>query len=118
MQLSINGENFQIDKTSMRQRVGAYGARTPQRQEGPEETRVVRRYRERDTAQGVNVDLDLSHGAAETALAAFARVATAAHRMAECLQRSTSEAGLADDAGRHGTGGPHHQPLSFIATWL
>ena len=29
MQLSINGENFQIDKTDMRQRVGAYGAVPP-----------------------------------------------------------------------------------------
>ena len=71
-------------------------ARTPQRQEGHEETMGVIRYRERDTAQVVTVDFYLSTGAAETALAAFARVAKAAHRSAECLQRSKSEAGLAD----------------------
>src|SRR6266478_9331033 len=36
----------------------------------------------------------------------------------ECLQRSKSEAGLADYEGRHWTGWHHHQTLSFIATWF
>jgi len=93
-------------------------ARTPQRQEGHAETMVVRRYRERDTARVVKVDLYLSNGTSETALAACARVAKAEHRIAECLQRSQSAAGLADYAGRHGTGWHHHQTLSFIATWF
>jgi len=79
-------------------------ARTPQRQEGHEEILVVIRYRARDTDRVVNVDGYLSHGAAATALATCARVATAEHRMEACLQRSKREAGLADDAGRHWTG--------------
>ena len=78
----------------------------------------MRRERAHDTAQVVQVDFDLSHGAAETALAALARVAKAEHRLAECLQRSKSAAGLADYAGRHWTGWHHHQTLSFIATWF
>jgi len=93
-------------------------ARTPQRQEGHAETMVVRRYRERDTARVVKVDLYLSNGTSETALAACARVAKAEHRIEECLQRSQSEAGLADYAVRNWTGWHHHQTLSCIATWF
>jgi len=93
-------------------------ARTPQRQEGHEEMLVVMRYRARDTQQVVKVDCDLSHGAGETALTMFARVAKAEHRIEECLPRSKSEAGLADYAVRHWTGGHQHQTLSLIATWF
>jgi SRSO17 transposase len=93
-------------------------ARTPQPQEGHEETMVVIRYRERDTEQVVKVDFYLSNGAAETALAAFARVAKAEHRIEECLQRSKSEAGLADYEVRNWTRWHHHQTLSLIATWF
>ena len=93
-------------------------ARTPQRQEGHEEMLVVIRYRERDTHQVVKVDWYRSHGAVETSLTTFAHVAKAEHRIEECLQRSKSEAGLADYAGRHWTGWHHHQPLSLIATWF
>ena len=92
--------------------------RTPQRQEGHEETMVVIRYRERDTERVVKVDFYLSNGTGETALAAFARVAKAEHRIEECLQRSKSEAGLADYEVRNWTGWHHHQTLSFIATWF
>jgi hypothetical protein len=93
-------------------------ARTPQRQEGHEETMVVIRYRERDTARVVKVDFYLSNGTGETALAACARVAKAEHRIEECLQRSKSEAGLADYEVRNWTGWHHHQTLSLIATWF
>ncbi len=93
-------------------------ARTPQRQEGHEEMMVIIRSRERDTQRVVKVDGDLSHGAVETSLTTFARVAKAEHRIEECLQRSKSEAGLADDEGRNWTGWHHHQTLSFIATWF
>jgi SRSO17 transposase len=93
-------------------------ARTPRRQEGHEEMMVVMRYRERDTHEVVKVDCDLSNGAVETSLTTFARVAKAEQRIEECLQRSKSEAGLADYAGRHWTGWHHHQTLSFIATWF
>ena len=88
------------------------GARTPQRQEGHEETLVGIRERERDPAPVGTGDVYLSHGAAATALATCARVAKAEHRMEEGLQRLQSEAGWADYAGRHGTGWPQHQTLS------
>jgi hypothetical protein len=71
-------------------------SRTPRRQQGDEEMLVVRRYRGRDQPQGVQVDVYLSHAAPETPLGQFARVAKAEHRIEECLQRSKSEAGLAD----------------------
>jgi SRSO17 transposase len=60
----------------------------------------------------------LSNAAPETPQGALARVAKAAHRIEACLQRSKSEAGLADDEVRHWTGWQHHQTLSFLATWF
>jgi hypothetical protein len=45
-------------------------------------------------------------------------VAKAEHRIEECLQRSKSEAGLADYEVRHWTGWHPHQTLSLLATWL
>jgi hypothetical protein len=79
-------------------------ARTPQRQEGHAEMMVVSRYRERDSDKVVKVDFYLSNAEPETPLGAFARVAKAEHRIEECLQRSKSEAGLADYEVRHWTG--------------
>ena len=79
---------------------------------------MVLRYRDRDQAQVVKVDYDLSNAASETPLGACARVAKAEHRIEECLQRSKSEAGLADYEVRHWTGWQHHQTLSLLATWF
>ena len=79
---------------------------------------VVSRYRERDSQKVVKVDFYLSKAQPETPLAAFARVAKAEHRIEECLQRSKSEAGLADYEVRNWTGWHHHQTLSLIATWF
>jgi SRSO17 transposase len=93
-------------------------ARTPQRQEGHAEMLVVSRYRERESQKVVKVDFYLSNAMPETPLAAFARVAKAEHRIEECLQRSKSEAGLADYEVRNWTGWHHHQTLSLIATWF
>jgi len=93
-------------------------ARTPQRQEGHEETVVVMRYRDRDRQEVVKVDFYLSNGTAQTSLATLAGVAKAEHRIEECLQRSKSEAGLADYEVRNWTGWHHHQTLSLIATWF
>src|SRR5438132_14062640 len=45
-------------------------------------------------------------------------VIEAEHRIEECLQRSKSEAGLADYEVRHWTGWQHHQTLSLLATWF
>ena len=93
-------------------------ARTPQRPEGHEEMLVVMRYRERDPQQVVKVDWYLSKGTVETSLTTFARVAKAEHRIEACLQRSKSEAGLADYEVRNWTGWHHHQTLACIATWF
>jgi SRSO17 transposase len=93
-------------------------SRTHRRQQGDEEILVVIRDRDRDNPQVVQVDYSLSNAVPETPLGEFARVAKAEHRIEECLQRSQSEAGLADDEVRHGTGWQHHQTLSFLATWF
>jgi SRSO17 transposase len=93
-------------------------SRTHRRQQGDQETLVVLRSRDRDQEQRVQVDYDLSNAAPETPLGEFARVAKAAHRIAECLQRSKSEAGWADYEVRHWTGWQHHQTLSLLATWF
>lgn len=92
-------------------------ARTPQRQEGHPEILVVLRYLDRDR-NVVKVDYYLSNGAAETPLAEFARVAKAEHRIEECLERSKSEAGLADYEVRNWIGWHHHQTLSLLASWF
>src|SRR6266700_4937209 len=93
-------------------------ARTPRRQQGDVELFVVLRYRDRDNQQVVKVDFYLSNAAPETPLGQLARVAKAEHRIEACLQRSKSEAGLADYEVRHWTGWHHHQTLSLLATWF
>jgi len=93
-------------------------SRTHRRQQGDEEILVVIRYRDRDKQQVVKVDYYLSNAVPETPLGEFARVAKAEHRIEECLQRSKSEAGLADYEVRNWTGWQHHQTLSLLATWF
>jgi SRSO17 transposase len=93
-------------------------SRTHRRQQGDEELLVVIRSRDRDQEQVVQVDYDLSNAAPETPLWELARVAKAAHRIEECIQRSKSEAGLADYEVRHWTGWQQHQTLSLLATWF
>jgi SRSO17 transposase len=93
-------------------------SRTHRRQPGEEETLVVIRSRDRDQPEVVKGDYDLSNAVPETPLGACARVAKAEHRMEACLQRSKSEAGLADDEVRHWRGWQQHQTLSLLATWF
>lgn len=93
-------------------------ARTHRRQQGHEEMLVVMRYRDRDNQQVVKVDYYLSNAAPETPLWQFARVAKAEHRIEDCIQRSKSEAGLADYEVRNWTGWQQHQTLSLLATWF
>jgi SRSO17 transposase len=93
-------------------------SRTHRRQQGDEELLVVIRYRDRDQEQVVKVDYYLSNAAPGTPLPDLARVAKAAHRIEECIQRSKSEAGLADYEVRNWAGWQHHQTLSFLATWF
>jgi SRSO17 transposase len=87
-------------------------------QEGHEEVLVVIRYKDRDNRRVVKTDYYLSNGAFDIRLAEFARVAKAEHRVEECIQRSKSEAGLADYEVRTWRGWHHHQTLSLIATWF
>ncbi len=94
------------------------GSRTHRRQQGDEEMLVVIRYRDRDQQEVVKVDYYLSNAVPETPLWEFARVAKAEHRIEECLQRSKSEAGLADYEVRNWTGWQHHQTLSLLAVWF
>lgn len=93
-------------------------SRTHRRQSGDEELLVVMRYRDREAQQVVKIDYYLSNAARETGRCELARVAKAAHRIEACLQRSKSEAGLADYEVRHWTGWQHHQTLSLLATWF
>ncbi|MGH8018899.1 MAG: IS701 family transposase, partial [Opitutaceae bacterium] len=93
-------------------------ARTQKRQEGHDEVLVVIRDKDRDDQSVVKTDYYLSNAAADTELAEFARVAKAEHRIEECLQRSKSEAGLADYEVRNWKGWHHHQTLALIATWF
>jgi len=93
-------------------------ARGSQRQAQHTEVLVVIRYRDRDQQRVVKTDYYLSNAAVETPLAEFARVAKAEHRIEECIQRSKSEAGLADYEVRSWHGWHHHQTLSLIATWF
>lgn len=93
-------------------------SRTHRRQQGDEELLAVIRYRNRDQDEVVKVDYYLFNAAPETPLWELARVAKAEHRIEECIQRSKSEAGLADYEVRNWTGWQHHQTLSLLATWF
>jgi len=93
-------------------------ARTDKHQQGHDEVLVAIRYKDRDNQRVVKMDYYLSNASPDTALAEFARAAKAEHRIEECLQRSKSEAGLADYEVRNWLGWHHHQTLSLIATWF
>jgi SRSO17 transposase len=84
--------------------------------DGYDETLVV--IRERQANGSLKHDYYLSNAPPETPLAEFCRVAKAAHRIEECLQRAKSEAGLADYEVRTWRGWHHHQTLSLLATWF
>jgi SRSO17 transposase len=92
--------------------------RTDKNQHGHEEVLVVIRYKDRDDRRVVKTDYYLSNGTSENELAEFVRAAKAEHRVEECIQRSKSEAGLADYEVRTWRGWHHHQTLSLIATWF
>ena len=93
-------------------------SRTHRRQQGHEALLAVLRSRDRDQDKVVKVDSYLSKAVPETPLWELVRVAKAAQRSAAGLQRSKSEAGLADYEVRHWTGWHHHQTLSLLATWF
>ena len=63
-------------------------------------------------------DYHPSHAAPDTPRSAFARVATASHRIAGCWKRSSSEAGRGESQVRNWWGWHPHMALSLIATWF
>jgi len=87
-----------------------------ERKIGPEETFVA--IRTTDEEGAVKHDYYLSNASPDTPLEEFARVATAAHRIEECIKRGKSEAGMADYQVRTWRGWHHHITLSLIATWF
>jgi SRSO17 transposase len=91
-------------------------AKTERRKAGPEEVLVIVRARQPDGSW--KVDYHLSNAAFTTAVAEFARVANAEHRIEEDLQRAKGEAGLADYEVRTWRGWHHHQALALTATWF
>jgi SRSO17 transposase len=91
-------------------------AKTDRRRNGPEETLVVLREKQGDGT--MKHDYYLSNALPETALAEFARVAKAEHRIEECLERAKSDAGLAQYQVRNWIGWHHHQTLSLLAAWF
>jgi SRSO17 transposase len=91
-------------------------ARDENRCVGAEEVLIIIR-RTDDTGQAIH-DYYFSNAPRDTPLEEFARAAKAHHRVEECIQRSKSEAGLADYEVRSYGGWYHHQTLSLIATWF
>jgi SRSO17 transposase len=91
-------------------------ARTEGRVSDVAELLVV--FRERQGDGTWKHDYLLSNAALGTAVAEFARVFKAQHRIEECLQRAKGEAGLADYQVRTWAGWHHHQTLSLLATWF
>lgn len=91
-------------------------AKTDRRRTGPEETLVIVRERQGDGSW--KHDYYLSNASWQTALAQFARVTKAEHRIEECLKRAKSEAGLAHYQVRTWEGWHHHQSLALMATWF
>lgn len=75
-------------------------------------------FRERQGDGTWKHDYLLSNAPLATALAEFARVFKAQHRIEECLKRAKGQAGLADYQVRSWEGWHHHQTLSLIATWF
>jgi SRSO17 transposase len=81
-----------------------------------EETLVIVRSLDEDGA--TKHDFYLSDAPRDTPLKEFARVALAAHRVEEAIQRCKSETGLAHYEVRTWRGWHHHQALSLIAAWF
>jgi SRSO17 transposase len=84
--------------------------------EGPDEVLFITRERQGD--QTFKLDYYFANADADVPLAEFARVAKAAHRIEECLERAKGEAGLADYQVRNWDAWHRHQTLSLLATWF
>jgi SRSO17 transposase len=71
-----------------------------------------------DEQGATKYDFYLSNAPAGTTAKEFARVALAAHRVEQAIQRGKSEAGLSHYEVRNWLGWHHHQVLALIATWF
>ncbi len=91
-------------------------ARTDTGGSGPEELLFVTRERQAD--QTYKFDYYLSNASADVPLTEFARVAKAAHRIEECLERAKGEAGLGDYQVRNWKAWHHHLTLALLAVWF
>jgi hypothetical protein len=91
-------------------------ARTEGRPADVPESLVV--FREQQGDGAFKQDYLLSNALRRDALAEFARVFKAEHRVEDCLKRAKGEAGLADYQVRTWAGWHHHQALSLLATWF
>src|SRR5262249_19065615 len=83
---------------------------------GPEETLLVTRERQADGT--FKHDYYLSNCGADAPPEELARVAKAAHRIEECLERAKGEAGLGDYQVRNWRAWHHHQALSLLVAWF
>ncbi|HJZ60158.1 MAG TPA: IS701 family transposase [Gemmataceae bacterium] len=108
-----DGEKGPLVIGALKRRVAA---RTATGGTGPEELLFVTRERQADNT--FKHDYYLSNAGAETSLQELARVAKAAHRVEECLERAKGEAGLADYQVRNWIAWHHHQTLSLLAAWF
>jgi SRSO17 transposase len=91
-------------------------ARTETGGTGPAELLLVTRERQADNTY--KHDYYLSNAESGTPLKELVRVAKAAHRIEECLERAKGEAGLADYQVRTWRSWHHHQTLSLLAAWF
>ena len=91
-------------------------ARTDTGGTGPDEVLFITRQLQADKTY--KIDYYLSNATADVPLSEFARVATAEHRIEECLRRAKGEAGLADYQVRNWIAWHHHQTLSLLAAWF
>jgi len=95
---------------------GRVRARTEKRGTGPEELLFLTREHQAD--KSFKHDYYLSNAGPDVPLEELARVAQAAHRVEECLERAKGEAGLGDYQVRNWIAWHHHQTLSLLAAWF
>ncbi len=91
-------------------------ARTPTGGTGPDEVLFITR--ERQANGKFKHDYYMSNADSQVLLQELARVAKAAHRVEECLERAKGEAGLGDYQVRNWIAWHHHQTLALLAAWF
>jgi SRSO17 transposase len=108
-----DGEKGPLTVDAVKQRVRA---RTPTGGTGPDEVMFVTRERQANSI--FKHDYYMSNSDPTVPLQEFARVAKAAHRIEQCLERAKGEAGLGDYQVRNWIAWHHHQTLALLAAWF